>query len=150
MPLKFTAMLDPFLAAMLLDKNPSHGFRGRGKKMAATVPSLRRFNIDETNVRLVNEGRRLKGLPWLFLGQFCGGQLAQLVVDQRQEPLGGIWVARLDLRQYLRDVDHPRGILGQERPTHYTSSPKGPADSSPTQPISDLDKRRDTMQSSTG
>lgn len=42
----------------------------------------------------------------LFLGQFGSGQLAQLVIYQRQEPLGGAWIASLNLGEYLRDVGH--------------------------------------------
>ena len=43
------------------------------------------------------------GFSW---ASFCGRELAQLVVDQRQELLGGVRVALLDGGQDLRDVGH--------------------------------------------
>jgi hypothetical protein len=41
-----------------------------------------------------------------FLDQLLGGQLAELVVDQRQELLGGVRVALLDGGQDLGNVTH--------------------------------------------
>ncbi len=40
------------------------------------------------------------------MGQLGGGQFPQLFIYQRQELLGGGRIARLDLRQDLRDVSH--------------------------------------------
>jgi hypothetical protein len=47
------------------------------------------FGAHQAEVRLVNEGRRLERLTRLLLGQLLGGELTQLVVNQRQELLGG-------------------------------------------------------------
>jgi hypothetical protein len=44
------------------------------------------------------QSRRLKSLSWLFLGEPGGGQLPQFVIDEWQELLGGLWIARFDLR----------------------------------------------------
>jgi hypothetical protein len=44
----------------------------------------------------MDQGRGLERLPGLFVGQLLGSQAAQLVVDQRQELLGGVRVALLD------------------------------------------------------
>ena len=46
--------------------------------------------VDQPQIRLVDQGRGLERLAGLLLGQPLGGQLAQLVVDQRQELLGGL------------------------------------------------------------
>jgi len=54
------------------------------------------FGIDQPDVRLVNQGRGLKGLPGLLLGHLLSGQLPQLLVDQGQQLLGGGRVALLD------------------------------------------------------
>ena len=40
-------------------------------------------------VGLMDQGRGLEGLPGLLLGQLLGGQPPQLVVNQREELLGG-------------------------------------------------------------
>ena len=50
---------------------------------------------DQPQVGLVDQGRRLQRLAGLLLGHPRGRQLAQLVVDQRQELLGGVRVALL-------------------------------------------------------
>ena len=63
---------------------------------------------DEPEVGLVDQGRGLEGLPGLLLRQPLGGELAQLVVDQRQEPLGRLGVALLDGREDAGHVVHGR------------------------------------------
>ena len=50
--------------------------------------------------------RRLKGLAGLFLGQLPRRQLAQLLVNQRQELLGGMGIALLDAAQDARELVH--------------------------------------------
>jgi hypothetical protein len=40
----------------------------------------------------------LEGLARLLVGEFLRRQLAQLLIDQRQESLGGMLVALLDSR----------------------------------------------------
>ena len=62
--------------------------------------------IHQPQVRLVDQGRRLERLAGLLLGQLLRGQPAQLVVDQRQELLGGLRVALLDGGQDARDFGH--------------------------------------------
>ena len=54
----------------------------------------------------MDQGRGLERLARLLLGQPLGGQLAQLVVDQRQELLGRLGVALLDGREDAGDVVH--------------------------------------------
>ena len=61
---------------------------------------------DEPEVRLVDQGGGLERLAGLLLGQPLGGELAQLVVDQRQELLGGLGVALLDGREDAGHVGH--------------------------------------------
>ena len=54
----------------------------------------------------MHQGRGLERLPRLLLGQLLRRQLAQLVVDQRQELLGGVRVALLDGGQDAGDITH--------------------------------------------
>jgi len=44
----------------------------------------------------VDQGGRLQRLAGLLLGELLGGQLAQLLVDQRQQLLRGVRIAFLD------------------------------------------------------
>src|SRR5262249_57815895 len=53
-----------------------------------------------------DQGGGLEGLPRLLLGQLLRRQLAQLVVDQRQELAGGVRVALLDGAQDAGHVGH--------------------------------------------
>ena len=54
----------------------------------------------------MDQRRGLKRLAGLFLGQFLCRQLAQLVVDQRQQLVGGVRVALFDGREDAGDVGH--------------------------------------------
>jgi hypothetical protein len=66
--------------------------------MAPTVPALDFGRIDQPYIRLVDQGGGLERLSGLLLCQVLGGELAQLVVDERQELLGGLGIALLDGR----------------------------------------------------
>ena len=54
------------------------------KKCPRLFQSWACSRIEQPEVRLVDQGRGLEGLPGLLLGQLLGGQPAQLVVDQRE------------------------------------------------------------------
>ena len=58
------------------------------KKWPRLFQRWARSASDQPQVRLVDQGRGLERLPRLLLGQLLRGQLAQLVVDQRQQLLG--------------------------------------------------------------
>jgi hypothetical protein len=45
-------------------------------------------------------------LSRLLLGKFLGRQLAQLVIDQRQQLAAGVGIALLDGRQDARHITH--------------------------------------------
>ena len=68
------------------------------------------LRIHQPEVGLVDQRRGLERLAGLLLGHLCGGQLAQLVVDQRQELLGGVRVALLDGGQDARHLAHRTGL----------------------------------------
>ena len=68
---------------------------------------------DQPQVGLVDQGGGLERLARLLLGQPLRRQLAQLVVDQRQQLLGGVRVALLDGVEHLGDRVHrqaPRAV----------------------------------------
>jgi hypothetical protein len=60
----------------------------------------------EAHVGFVHEGRRLEGLPRFLLSELLSGHPAQLVIDQRQEMLGGTRIAQCDGGQQAGDFGH--------------------------------------------
>src|SRR5207237_6131240 len=82
------AIATPFLALLatsIIDQDAAHGLGRGGKEVAAAVPVLGFVRVHQPEVGLVDQGRGLERLAGYFLGQLLGGQLAQLVVDQRKE-----------------------------------------------------------------
>jgi hypothetical protein len=73
-PPPFAAPFSPALAPRLLDEDAPHGFGGGDDKMPAVVPTFFGFRFGPTGrqpqIRLMNQGRRLKRLTRLFLSQF--------------------------------------------------------------------------------
>jgi hypothetical protein len=102
----FTAPFGTLLVACAIEENPAHRLGRGSKEMSATVPALDFGRIDEPEIRLVDEGGGLERMPGLFLRQLQGGQLAQFVVHERQELLGGLGIALLDGRQDSGYVAH--------------------------------------------
>jgi hypothetical protein len=77
-----------------------------GKKMASAVPVLRLLHVHESDVGFVNQSGGLQSLAGLLLGHPLGRQLAQLLVDKRQQLTGRLRIALLDGGQDARDVVH--------------------------------------------
>src|SRR5258708_38600798 len=102
------AVLATAFAAGVLDQDAAHSLGRGGKEMAPAVASALCISADQPEVCLVHERRGAERLPRLFLSQLRRRQLAQLVVDQRQELLGGARVALLDSGQNARDLTHRR------------------------------------------
>src|SRR5205807_5538587 len=97
------AMLVAMFTTGLLDQNPPHGLGGGGEEVAPAVPVLGPVNVHQAEIGFVNQGGSLKGLPWVLLGQLPPCQFAQLMVDKRQELLGGVRIALLDGGQDASD-----------------------------------------------
>ena len=103
----------------VINQNSPHGFGRRTKEMPAAVPVPGLIHVDQSQIRLVDQRRGLQRLPRPLLRQALGGQLAQLVIDQRQQLGSGVRVALLDGGQDARDVTHGghRDGPGMEKPT---------------------------------
>ena len=86
-------MAEAPLAAGAFDEDAPHGLGRGGEEVAAAVPVLGPVPTDQPQVGLVDQGRGLEGLAGLLLGQPRRGELAQLVVDERQQLGGGVRVA---------------------------------------------------------
>src|SRR5262245_11394563 len=95
---------------------------GGSEEMAAAVPVLGMLGVHQAEVGLVDQRGCLQRLPRPLLGQLLGRQLAQLLVDQRQQLAGRVGAAVGDGVEHLRDVARG-GIRG--RPCSATSANPG-------------------------
>ena len=68
-----------------LDQDAAHRDRGCGEEMSAPVPALVGAVAGQAQIGLVHERGRLQGQPGRLARDARPGQLAQLVVDLRQE-----------------------------------------------------------------
>src|SRR5262245_27750418 len=123
------ASLLALLPPRLLDQNPPHRFGGSGEEVAAGVegarsqgpgargrvclgwllaPGSRALIPYQSQIRLVHQRRGLERLSRLLVRQLRGGQLPQFVIDERQELLGGLRIAGVDLREDACHVAHRR------------------------------------------
>jgi hypothetical protein len=99
------------LAARILDQDTAHDLGCGRVEVAAVVPRRRAtplFRLDEPQVGLVNQGRGFQSLVRLLLGELLRRQFAQLVVDEGQQLLRGVRVARFDAGEDLRNFVHGR------------------------------------------
>jgi hypothetical protein len=99
----------PFDAAFtssVFDQDAAHGLSGRSEEVAAAVPVRFRLGADDSQVRLMNEGRGIERLANRFVGQSVCRQPSQLVIDQRQELRRGIRIPRLNILQKIGNVAH--------------------------------------------
>src|SRR5262249_26925693 len=103
-----TAAFGTMFLAGVVHQDTSHGFRGGPKEMGAAGPLPGAFRVHQAQVGLMDQGGGVEGLSWLLVRQLLDGQLAQFVVDQRQE-LGGVGrVALRERRQDAGDIVHER------------------------------------------
>jgi len=102
------AVLDGLLAAGVVDEDVPHGLGTGGVEVVAALPGALDIPADEAEVGIVDEGGGLERLARRLVGQALGGELPQLVVDERQELAGGAGVAMREGVQDLRDLVHGR------------------------------------------
>src|SRR5262249_27422032 len=98
--------LQALLGAGGVHEDAAHGLARSGEEVAAAVPPRLRRGAHQTQVRLMDQGRRFERWTGLLLRQSRRRELAQLVVDQRQELGGGGRVALLDGGQDTCDLAH--------------------------------------------
>ena len=90
--------------------------------MSPAFPLLGLLGIHQPDIRLVHQRRGLKRVARILLGYLPGRKPAQLVVDQRQEPLGGPSVALLDGTQDPSDVGHRHAPWRDDDAHDYSGS----------------------------
>ena len=84
--------------------------------MTATVPSLLVFLIHQAEISLVDQHRRLNRLAGFFQRQFRCRQLAEFLIDERQELIGCRRITLLDSCQNSRNIVGHRVILCRAEP----------------------------------
>src|SRR5262245_56666013 len=84
------AAFEAVLVSGPIEGNAPHRSGGGGEEVAAIVEVL---VTDQAQIGFMNQGRRFKGLARLLLSEPLGRKPAQLVVDQRQELVGGVRIA---------------------------------------------------------
>src|SRR5262249_4164303 len=94
---------DGLAGAGMIDEDSPHGLGCRPQEVTSRFerPRPRQFQI-----RLVNEGRRVKRMPRLFAGHLRGRDFPQLVVDERQEIRSRLTVAALGRLEESRRGSH--------------------------------------------
>src|SRR5262249_25422231 len=94
---------------------------GGGEEVPPAVPVLRLVPVHKPDVGFVDQGRGLEGLADLLVGHLLGRQPPQLVIDERQELLGGVLIALLQGPEDAGDLVHknkPTG-LREVRATYF-------------------------------
>ena len=101
------AVLPGPLAAGGVDEDAAHGLGGGGEEVAAAVPAVWPAR-PPTSRRYASWTRAVGWRVWPGFSPASprGGQLPQLVVDEREELLGGVGVAPLDGGQDVGDLAH--------------------------------------------
>ena len=85
----------PFLAALRarrIDQDPSHRPRRHRKEVGAVLPADL-IDLDQAQVGFVHERRRLQRVPRPLPAHVMQREPAQLLVDQRDQPVEGIGLA---------------------------------------------------------
>ena len=94
-----------------IDQDAAHRLSSGGEKVPPAVPALlmapsRIATRQKARIRLMDQCCRLERLPGLLLSELLSGQPAQLVIDQRQELLGGTGLALPNGGQDAGDFSH--------------------------------------------
>src|SRR5262249_16785413 len=92
-----------------VNQNSAHRLGSGGEEVPATVPALLILGTDQAQIRFMAQGRRLQRLAGLLLRELLRGDLAQLVVHERQKLFRSARVPLFDRREDLRDFRHGPG-----------------------------------------
>ena len=111
--------VDDFAAAALLARprprvvhqDPPHGDGNDGQEAVAILGGQLML-LEQPEVDLVDEGRSRQRVIGSFAMKLTARNPAQLVIDQRDQPVDRLWVARTPLRQTLRHLPaHKTGMI---------------------------------------
>jgi hypothetical protein len=100
---EFSASLLITALARFIDEYASHELRCDGEEVSTIVP-LNTTGIHESQVRLVNKGCCLQGMPISLTAHALPRETAQLVIDQGYKSLQRRVVSRPPLHEKVCDV----------------------------------------------
>jgi hypothetical protein len=109
------------LAAGVLDQDTPHGLGRRGEEVPPALPAPIVPRANQPKIRLVDQGGGLKRLAGTLLRHPTHCEPAELVVNQREQLVGGSDVAVIDSRE---DACHAvyrswsPGVLMPATPAH--------------------------------
>jgi len=87
----------------VVDQDSPHRFSSGSEEVTVTLEML---IPDQTQIRLVDQGCGIERVTWLLRGHLRSRQHTQLVVDERQQVLGGLAVAAVRGFEQSCDVGH--------------------------------------------
>jgi hypothetical protein len=88
----------------MVHQDVTHHLRGNAEKVGPVLPFLR-FLADQTQIRLVHQGRALQGVIGALSPETAAGDAAQLFIDQGNQRIPCVLVAVAPISQekaYLR------------------------------------------------
>src|SRR6266568_954732 len=103
--LQAAAVFDPLLATRVLDEYAPHRLRCSSKEMPSAVPRPI-LRADQPQISFMHQGRGLQSLARHFLGHLVRGELAQLLVNERQQLFRSVGITLPYSVQNARDIAH--------------------------------------------
>jgi len=77
-----SAPLGPGSRPRVIDEDSPHDAGGHGEEVDAVFP-VHLLNVDQTDVRFVDQRRRAQGVPGPLTGQLGGRETTKLLIDER-------------------------------------------------------------------
>ena len=98
----------------VIDEDASHRLRRDAEEVCPILP-VHLTLIDQSQVDLMHQGRRLQRVVHAFAAKLAGGYAAELIVDERQQLLERGRVASTPVSQQRRDAPTRRHIRLQAK-----------------------------------
>ncbi len=87
----------------MIDKKPAYTLRRHCEKISAVLP-VHPLVIDELNVQIVHQRRRLKRMAGIFGSHVPPSQTLELLVDERRQTIQRILISVVPGQQQCRDI----------------------------------------------
>src|SRR5579872_2493901 len=88
--------------------------------MSAAAPVLSRVRFHKSNVCLMDERSWIQGLARGLRGHPHGGELSQLVVDEREQVSGGVAVTAVRSFEKAEHIGHTKILMNFQVTTRLT------------------------------
>ena len=101
--------------AGVINEDAAHRFGGGGEKVGAAIPP-HVFLASEPQPCFMDQHCGLQSLIRRFVGHPVSAELAQFLIDQRQQFIGGTGIAVFDGVENVGDAAMPRRWCARRRP----------------------------------